>query len=62
MMEILKKTRFRCDRGLPHQKSPQTILEHELDPYSPVFSYSFIACSLMKLRIENGIDENLYIS
>lgn len=62
VMEILKKTRFRCDRGLPHQKSPQTILEHELDPYSPVFSYSLIACSLMKLRIENGIDENLYIS
>lgn len=29
VMEILKKTRFRCDRGLPHQKSPQTILEHD---------------------------------
>ncbi|XP_022138567.1 type IV inositol polyphosphate 5-phosphatase 7-like isoform X2 [Momordica charantia] len=29
VMEILKKTRFRCDRGLPHQKSPQTIFEHD---------------------------------
>ncbi|KAG7013537.1 Type IV inositol polyphosphate 5-phosphatase 7 [Cucurbita argyrosperma subsp. argyrosperma] len=29
VIEILKKTRFRSDRAFPHQKSPQTILEHD---------------------------------